>query len=302
MITLKTFNFFLTCTLFITLNACKEESTDPNSSDPIAAYAQIDFEPSVSNDGLKMLYVHNDLDHDLVGIYMVNFSQQVDSQFISGFVRCPDWSPDTKWVVYNLDNLMYKIKSNGDSLTVLASDGRNLFPKWSNDGNKIAYSNTQCGGAVSCGVWVMNKNGGDKVLIENGANYPDWTDNGNTLIYLKPAMDASGNSIGDSLFQFTLNNNSRNFITVLTGENHKLNYYLNYSAGEIIFCSTSTGGYTYVYKRINNGSIIKLTTTQGWSPNISSAGNKIIYTNRNPGNGRLWIMNRDGSNPQQLTF
>ena len=299
--TKRIFSFIFYISSIYFLNGCKEESTSSNN-EHVPAYTQIDFEPSVSNDGLKMLYVHNDLDYDRAGIYLVNFSQQVDSQFISGFVRCPDWSPDNKWIVYNLDNSVYKVKPNGDSQTVLANEGKNLFPKWSNDGNKIAYSNTECGGPAPCGVWVMNKDGGDKVLIENGANYPEWTDNGNTLIYLKPVKDATGNIIGDSLFQYTLSNNSRNLLTVLTGENHKFNYYLNYSSGEIIFCSTSTGGYTYVYKRISNGLIIKLTNTQGWSPNISAANNKIIYTNRNPGNGRLWIMNIDGSNPQQLTY
>ncbi len=131
---------------------------------------------------------------------------------------------------------------------------------------------------------------------------PEWTDNGNTLIYLKSVKDASGNSIGDSLFQYTLNSSSRNLITLVVGENHKFSYYLNYSSGEIIFCSTSTDGYTYVYKRNNNGIITKLTNSQGWSPNISVSNNKIIYTNRDPGNGKLWIMNGDGSNQMQLIF
>ena len=48
-------------------------------------------------------------------------------------------------------------------------------------------------------------------------------------------------------------------------------------------------------------SINKLTTGQGWSPDFNAVNQKIVYTNRDPGNGRLWIMNKDGSNKIQLT-
>ncbi|MEO6696340.1 MAG: hypothetical protein ABIY50_06515 [Ignavibacteria bacterium] len=286
-------------TIFIA--GCKD--TTIQSTDPIAEYTQIDFEPSVSNDGNNLLYVHSDLNYELSGIYNINFSQGTDTQFISGLARSPDWSPDSRWIVYNLDNLIFKIRSDGDSNKILVNEGKNFFPKWSNDGSRIAYANTDCRGIVNCGVWIMDNNGENKTLIDSGANYPEWVDDGNTLIYFKSIINETGNSTGDSIFQYSLNNNTRSFIADLNGADHKINFYLNNnSAGEFVFCSTSQQGYTYVYKRISNGLIIKLTNTQGWSPNIFQNNNKIYYTNRDPGNGRLWFMNSDGSNPQQLNY
>ncbi|MDO9067749.1 MAG: hypothetical protein Q7W05_04760, partial [Deltaproteobacteria bacterium] len=60
----------------------------------------------------------------------------------------------------------------------------------------------------------------------------------------------------------------------------------------------------------NNLSSVKLTTEGGEHPAWSPDGSKIIYCRFNPWvnpltdsrNGRLWIMNSDGTNKQQITF
>lgn len=46
----------------------------------------------------------------------------------------------------------------------------------------------------------------------------------------------------------------------------------------------------------------QLTNTQGYSCDWSPDGSKIVYTDSRAVNGRLWIMNADGSNKDQLTF
>jgi hypothetical protein len=40
----------------------------------------------------------------------------------------------------------------------------------------------------------------------------------------------------------------------------------------------------------------------GLRPNFSPAGHKIVFTDTHKDNGRLWIMNWDGSGLTQLTF
>lgn len=283
-------------------SGCGNEDIQTNSS-PRADYTQIDFEPSLSNDNQKLIYAHSDIDFELTGIYLYNFTTKADSLIINAQANCPDWSPDEKWIVFSLNNLLVKIKSDGDSQTVISGTGKNFYPKWCDDGSKIAYSDMDCGISGNCGVYVINSSGDDKTLIESGCNFPDWTDSGSTLIYFKPLKDGSGNHNGDSLIKYSLINNTRLGITEFSGDDHTINSYINFSGNEVFFCSTSKTGYSYIYKyNISQHSLIKLTISQGWSPEISFYSDKIIYTNRNPGNGRLWIMNKDGSNPHHLNY
>lgn len=46
----------------------------------------------------------------------------------------------------------------------------------------------------------------------------------------------------------------------------------------------------------------RITDTQGYSADYSPDGEKIVYCDSSPGNGRLWIINKDGTNKRQLTY
>lgn len=307
MVKIKTVNFFnlkILIVLIIPLlliGACKDEITLPSNS-VYASYTQIDFEPSVTNDNSKMVYVHSNVDFELSGLYIFDLSANTSSFFLNGFIRTPDWSPDSQWIVYSLGNSLYKIKSNGDSVTLLTNFGNNLYPKWSDDGSKIAFANTDFSEGNS-GVYVINTDGSSVSLIEGNASYPEWLDSGYTLLFLKPVKNPGGQPTGDSLFRISFSNNQKEFITIFSGSDHILNSYLNVSGSDIIFCSTSETGYSYVYKySLTSSSLTKLTSTQGWSPYASDFSGKTYYTNRNLGNGRLWMMNNDGSDPMPLSF
>jgi Tol biopolymer transport system component len=307
MVKIKTVNFFNLKILIIVIipliliEACNDEINQPDYNQ-VASYTQIDFEPSVTNDNSKMVYVHSNIDFELSGIYIFDLSANTSSFFLNGFIRTPDWSPDSQWIVYSLGSSLYKIKSNGDSVTLLTNFGNNLYPKWSDDGSKIAFANTDFIEGNS-GVYVINTDGTSVSLIEGNASFPEWQDSGNILLFLKTIKNPGGQPTGDSLFRISLNNNQKEFITTFSGSDHILNSYLNVSGSDVIFCSTSETGYSYVYKySLTNGTLTKLTSTQGWSPYASDFSDKIYYTNRNLGNGRLWIMNNDGSDPVSLKY
>ena len=283
-------------------SGCKEEAVtaDPTGT---AEYTQIDFEPSLTGDSQNLLYVHSDVDYELSGIYLHDFSNNKDSMIIPGLAQCPEWSPDKKWIVYSINTLLIKSKSNGDSQTVIANTGLNFFPHWSPDGSKIAYSETSCGNSETCGIYVMNPDGENKTLIESKANFPAWKDSGNVLIYLKPLTENYGIRYGDSLIEYNLHDKFRKGVALFNGDENKINSYLSYSRNEVFFSSVSKTGYSYIYKySIDDKTLIRLTSSQGISPETTFYSDKIIYTNRNPGNGRLWIMNKDGSNAAQLIY
>lgn len=296
-------NKILVCLLWISVAigfyGCKEDAIE-SISPSLAEYTQIDFEPSWSHDGTKIVYAHSNIDNDLSGIYIMDSSGRNNLQLVSGFSRSPNLSTDNKWLVFSQFDQIFKIKVNGDSLNQLTFGGKNFYPKWNEDGSLIAYSNTSCNG-INCGIFLMKSNGEEKRLIEAFGNYPEWI-NINSLVYFKASRNSDGVFIGDSLFQYSLITKTKSLITVILGDDHKFNSYPNSSVSEFVFASTSKEGFSYIYKFILNGSsILKLTDTQGWSPDLFHNNQQIIYTNRDPGNGRLWIMNINGSKKRQLT-
>ncbi len=290
--------FFLTLIVVVAFS-CKDNSIDSSTS-PIPEYSQIDFEPSWSKTGNKIAYAHADRDNDISGIYTVNSNGTTTHQIVTGFARNPDWSPDSEWIVFSQGDQIFKIEGNGDSLVQLTNGGKNYYAKWSDDGNWISYSD--CSGS-QCNVWIMKPDGSQKTLIEMNANFPNWSAGSSILIYFKPVKNNNGNQIGDTLYQYDLNNGSRHVIAPLIDDDHIVNMYPVIRQSDVIFSSMNKAGYVYIYKMsLDGATITRLTDTQGYSPDFSAANLKIIYTNRNKGNGRLWIMDRNGNNKTQFTF
>ena len=288
--------FFL---IILIISSCSENTAD-SGNNQTAEYTQIDFEPAFSPDGNIILYVHSNVNFEYSGIKLKNFISGADSLIININARCPDLSPDLKWIAYSIDNFIVKSKINGDSLRILRNTGINFYPKWNSSGEKILFADIDNINLSNKGIWLMDKNGNDAELIEQNGGFPEWKGNDNTVVFLKKFTDANGNALGDTIYEKNLNTGIKKLIYVLQGDDHRNNSYLNYINGEFIFCSTSNTGYSYIYKISAQGNLIKLTETQGWSPAVNTG--KIIYTNRNPGNGRLWEMDISGNNKIQITF
>ncbi|MBK8552508.1 MAG: DUF5050 domain-containing protein [Ignavibacteria bacterium] len=245
-------------------------------------------------------YAHSNIDPDFTGIYIINSNGTGKQQIISDFARCPDFSPGGDRIAFTQFENIYKIKTNGDSIVQLTSAGKNYFPKWSADNALIAFSNSI--NSDEYDIWTMNTDGSQKTLIDSNANYPDWVNGSSSLIYFKPMKNSGGSQTGDTLVQYFLSSNTKQVMAILTGDEHKINMYPSFAGDKIIFCSFDIESTAYVYSMDSDGSnITKLTTTQSYSPDYSPVNEKIVYTNRDKGNGRLWIMDKNGSEKTQLT-
>jgi Tol biopolymer transport system component len=278
--------------------ACSEDTVSSFES-TVPEYTQIDFEPAWSKSGNRIVYIHSDINADYTGIYMIDSDGENKQQLLNVFANSPDWSPGGNWLVFTITNTLFKIKTNGDSLTALADTGINSRPKWSNDGNWISY--ISCGNNT-CGVWIMKPDGQQKTMIDNNASYANWVNGSSSLIYFKPIKNNNGTQSGDTLYLYSLTG-SKQSIIALNNDEHVINSYPVFAGDAIIFSSLNKTGYTYVYRMNPDGSnIIRLTTTQSYSPDYSLANSKIVYTNRNKGNGRLWIMDKNGNGEVQFTF
>jgi Tol biopolymer transport system component len=140
------FSILLVCVLFLTCkkdpplpNAINEECVDLTDIPPFndTIYNTPRFNPNNSN---EIIYVQGIQSIDKINLVKLNLITGQKTYIITGVWRRPDWSIKD-WIVFNhADNQVWKIKSNGDSLTLITPDmqgGHNAI--WSPDGNKIAY-------------------------------------------------------------------------------------------------------------------------------------------------------------------
>ncbi len=284
----------------LVLEGCTENTIDP-SDPPVAGYTQVDFEPSWSSDAERIAYVHSDIDNKYTGIYIVNSGGTNERLIVSDFARSPGLSPDDQWIIYSQFNNIYKLKTDGDSLTQLTADGKNLYPKCSIDSGLIAYSNSM--NSIDYSIMLMNSDGTQKRVIDGNGNYPAWMSGSSSLIYFKPVKNNNGSQSGDTLVRYFLLNNTKQAITVLNGSEHLVNMYPVFTGDGFVFSSADSTGSVYIYSMDTDGNnILKLTSGQGYSPDFSFANKKIVYTNRSLGNGRIWVMDKNGGNKMQVTF
>lgn len=128
---------------------------------------------------------------------------------------------------------------------------------------------------------------------------PVWCTNKN-VYFLRGVVSQTGEVIGDSIFNYSLGNNTIAANIFLQGEN----VYLKYSStiNKIAFSQKTTNKFQIWVMNFDGSDLKQLTDTQGYSCDWSPDGKKIVYTDSRAVSGRLWIMNSDGSNKYQLTF
>lgn len=279
------------------LASCTDNSQEP-SMPSYADYTQVDFEPSWSRDGTKIVYAHSNVDHQRSGIYMINSNGTGNSQLIEEFARSPHWMTDNNNILYSQNGSINKLNIPADSIISLTGMNNCLYAKLNGNGTLITFSADNGSGRS---VYLMNTDGSNVRLIDNDSDYPSWSASTDIILYFKRSNDNTGNRNGDTLKDYSVAADTSNTLAIFASTEHYINSYPLDAVDGIVFCSMDTAGYNYIYFRRFNGDISKLTISQGYSPDYSLIRQKIIYTNRDPGNGRLWMMNKDGTGKEQIT-
>ncbi len=145
---------------------------------PLQFYDYSLSEPEVSPNGEELLYRQiYGLPRDSSGLYRLNL-QTGERRFLVEGGYNGTWSPDGKWVAFNIYPQIYKIKTNGDSLTQLTRGEGSFNPRWSPDGRRIGF------GGNAPYVNVVNHDGtgigfiGDSVF----AGIADWHPTGTRVM------------------------------------------------------------------------------------------------------------------------
>lgn len=84
------------------------------------------------------------------------------------------------------DGDIWVIDLDSDREEQLTTDGQNVRPRWSPDGQWIAFQKTAAidGGFTAIALWTMREDGSDATLIQVGQTFPpDWSPRENRLAY-----------------------------------------------------------------------------------------------------------------------
>ena len=294
--------FITFITMGLLLTTCGDSSTEPNE---IPRFMLLDVEPSWSPDGEWIVYSHSqfydcdgNLTPDTSGLYMIKSDGSNKTLFIPGFFNNPDWAPDGEWVAFGTGAQIYKIKSDGDSLTQLTTEGRNFFPAWSSDGLRIVFDSDI--NDTKYDIWIMDSDGTNKINIsgesdsidQGGWRNPDWSPDGKLIAHERYI---SGGVIGTEIF--VMDTSGTNSIILSPGG---MPIYSR-DGTKILIVVQPEGSFPQLWKMGSDGENKKqLTQNSGWTGDWSPDGQQIVFTN--PDNGRLWLMDSDGSNWRQLTY
>lgn len=207
---------------------------------------------------------------------------------LKGFCFSPDWSADGKLLALVAGGQIWTMKSNGDSLTRITSNGSNFFPAWSPDGRSIASSTNFCERTHPCGVWLTSINGGSHFFLTKGG-CPRWYPDGMTLL-ITASLDE-----GRGLVKYHLIQQSKQLLFDVGSAYGPSSKRFSPDATQIAFALDhrlwvvdSDGGNP---RQINPD---QYCMELSWSPD----GTQIVYAS---GKG-LWIINSDGTERHQITF
>lgn len=293
----KTYIQFL---LIVIITSC-ENSVDTNNFIPVENAKTIDTEPDWSHEGKYIAYVHFAQDsiekeYGVVQIRILNVDSLQSIFLTNGYT--PRWSPDDKFIVYEMNGNIYKINVETKDIYQLTDWGNCFFPSWSPDGEKIVFDTNEYDPNGANVIWVMNSDGSNKIDISEHSTgewrEPNWSPGGDKILYSRfigigtPElflMDTSGHN----QFRLTYNNNE--------------DWHTDWSRNEKKIAWYSIGNNNWgIWIMNSDGSNPKLLLKGASHPSWSPDGKEIVYYDIDSilNIGTIWILDVLNGTKKQL--
>ncbi len=222
----------------------------------------------------------------------------------------PSWSPDGSQIVFisNRDvptQNVYVADADGTNVRRLTdSSAGDAYPAWSPDGSRITFTSARAGYSA---IYSVRTDGfGLTQLTSNpsGDSYSDWSPDGTKIAFT---------SIRDGNADIYVMNADGSAPTRLTTDPASdADPEWSPDGSQLTFWSDRAGSYDVFTMRADGTDQQRLTSTpyHEYTPTWASAGDRVLYTLvptgeqeviPGSGGGDVYVMNRDGSNQQNLT-
>jgi len=204
------------------------------------------------------------------------------------------WSPDSRWVAYSSLGKIWKVRSNGDSLTRLTDGPGDIRPAWSPDGTRMVFMRSE--------FMLLELSTGDLRMVGIIGSYPQWHPNGKELIYLTARATGFTGELLYRIEAIDLGTGVIRTIILFSSINEWGFSSMNSAATTIVMSRRDVRGEAQVWKLdLVREAFVQLTTEGGDYPAWSPDGSRIVFTRTAKGDGALWTMNADGSDKRRLT-
>lgn len=273
---------------------------NPSKPEPFPRTITIDYYAVWSAQHDLIAYIHDRIpfsdDPDSSGIYIIRPDGSDKRLFYpSRLTFGIDWSRDGRWIVANSGGRLVKISYPEGQVDTLTPSGKYWDPVWSPDGGHIAFAKHA---GETRGVYTMMADGtNSKRVIEYGM-FVDWPYN-DSLLYLNfgnrfpvgsVCISDTSSGFGRSLY---LPSSDIVYVTPVPR--------MHTATGRIVFHAQEAGDTESIWTLESGSTQATQLRRFGLRPNFSPDGQKIVFTDTHKDNGRLWIMNWDGSGLRQLT-
>lgn len=212
--------------------------------------------------------------------------------FISGL----DWSRDGQWLLTNSNRMIIRISFSTGQADTLTPPGNFWLPVFSPDAGSIAFCENW---GESRGIYIMNANGTDKRRVIPNGLFVDWP-YPDSLLYLnfESVLPIGAICMADTAggFKRVVYHPGENIIYVTPAPR------MHTATGRIVFHAQESGDTGSIWTLEPGSEQATQLRRFGLRPNFSPDGNTVVFTDIHGGNGKLWLINWDGSGLTQLTY
>lgn len=290
---MKTKSHILALFLILLFSSCNNEEVSGPSGN--VEYTQVDFDAAWSKSGRIIAYIHSDIDAEFTGLYVMDTSGNNKRQLVRGNVSSPDWSVNDTAIMFDDAGTLSIVNTTSGSVRTLEPGPDSHTGKWNPLNNRIAYiSNSD--------LYLSEPNGMGKILIKTSCAWPDWSPDGRYLFFLRPSLGSSGTRNGDTLYRYDSQTGMKFIVNYFFEEGYRYNSHLSISEEKAYFSSVFSDVSAHVYDyHFDNYFIDRIVNSLSYSPDFDPVSGRLIYTNRERGDGRLWILETNGSS-RRLTY